>query len=56
MCRIQVTGSLGISLRLHSRVNIQTCFEHQMRVCFGLAIDKPIILLAKGALVKLPLK
>ena len=44
MCHIQVTESLGISLLSHSRMNIQTCEI----TGFGLAFDKPVIVLADG--------
>ena len=52
MCHIQVMDSFGISLRLHSRINMQTC----VITGFGLAIDKPVIVLAIRALVNLILK
>ena len=34
---------------MYSRINIQTCVKRQVSVCIGLAINKPVILLAKGA-------
>ena len=46
MHHIQVKDSLGISLHLHSRMNIQMCVITR----FGLAIDKPAIVLTNRAI------
>ena len=55
MCHIQVTNSLGISLHSHRGMHIQM----SIITGFGLAMDKPIIVLTNGAnmaLVNLILK